>query len=109
MLANRDCYIFFVLSGLAKVWTKRPNDRYRAGTFFATHIYLDACGCFAGGSGGLGAVGSGEPSARTFLMNPGGTTAVRMARSPDCSTLRLPKKAFTSASVPWAPTLPSAA
>src|SRR6266404_9356518 len=67
-----------------------------------------ASGPFGGVAGAAGITVLGGASDNAFRMNPGGTAAVRIARSPDCSTLRLSKNIFTSASVPWAPTLPSA-
>src|ERR1700686_3183049 len=62
-----------------------------------------------GAAAGGGATASGADSVKTLRTKPGGTVAVRIARSPDCSIFRLLKKVFTSASVPCVPMLPSAA
>jgi len=53
-----------------------------------------------GVSAAAGAPVSGGASVKALRMNPAGTIAVRMARSPACSTLRLSKNVFTSGSVP---------
>src|ERR1019366_4159507 len=84
----------------------RPSVLHRDPGFcgrFGVGISLD------GVAGAAGATVSGGASVKTFRMKPGGTVAVRIARSPDCSTLRPSENVFTSASVPCAPTLPSAA
>src|ERR1035441_786802 len=48
-------------------------------------------------------------SVRALRMKPDGMVAVRIVRSPACSTFRLSKNVFTSGSVPDEPMLPSAA
>jgi len=59
-----------------------------------------ALGGPAGIAGASGATASGGASVKTLRTKPGGTIAVKIARSPDCSTFRLLKNVFTSASVP---------
>src|SRR6202051_5325743 len=71
--------------------------------------FLGARSGSGGATTGGGATALGGASVKTLRTKPGGTVAVRIARSPDCSTFRLSKKAFTSASVPCVPTLTSAA
>src|SRR2546423_1109360 len=58
--------------------------------------------------GSLGVPGLIGASDIIFLMNPGGTVAVKIARSPERSIFRLSKKVFTSTSDPWLPMLVSA-
>src|SRR5208283_4425728 len=96
-----NCYIISLVH-----WTGPSDCRYRGPDFCGP---FGAGGSLGGVAGEAGAVVSDGASVKTFLMNPGGTVAVRIARSPDCSTFRLSKNALTSASVPCGPTLPSAA
>src|SRR5258706_11955287 len=73
-------------------WTTSFDCRYR-------EPELSDCFGPGGVAGAPGARVSGGASDNALRMNPGGTVAVRIARSPDCSTLRLSKKGFTSALV----------
>src|SRR5258707_1318644 len=81
-------------------WTRPDDCRYRDP---GLRDGFGAGGSVDGVAGSPGVIVSGDASDNALRTNPGGTTAVRIARLPDCSTLRLSKKVFTSASVPCGP------